>query len=75
MTTLLATIQPILAGAAAPPGAAPVAAAAAPAAVTFALSPGTTNPDQLIDYSTRTGQSLYDTGKSKLMDDEEDKLT
>ena len=75
MTALLAAIQPLLAGAAAPPGAAPVpAAAAAPAAVTFALSPGTTNPDHLIDYSTCTGQSLYDTGKSKLMDDEEEKF-
>ena len=74
MTALLAAIQPLLAGAAPPPGAAPVAAAAAPAAVPFALSPGTTNPDQLIDYSTRTGQGLYDTGKSKLMDDEEDKF-
>ena len=75
MTALLAAIQPLLAGAAAPPGAAPVPpAAAAPPAVAFALSPGTTNPDQLIDYSTRTGQTLYDTGKSKLMDDEEDKF-
>jgi hypothetical protein len=74
MTALLAAIQPLLAGAAAPPGAAPVAAAAAPAAVPFTLSPGTTNPEQLIDYSTRTGQSLYNTGKSKLMDDEEDKF-
>ena len=74
MTALLAAIQPLLAGAA-PPGAAPVpAAAAAPLAVTFALSPGTTNPDQLIDYSTRTGQTLYDTGKSKLMDNEEEKF-
>jgi hypothetical protein len=74
MTALLAAIQPLLAGAAAAPGAAPAAAATAPAAVSFALSPGTTNPDQLIDYSTRTGQSLYDTGKSKLMDDEENKF-
>lgn len=39
MTALLAAIQPLLAGVAAPPGAAPVpAAAAAPAAVAFALS-------------------------------------
>ena len=75
MTALLAAIQQLLAGAAAPPGAAPVPpAAAAPPAVAFALSPGTTNPDQLIDYSTHTGQTLYDTGKSKLMDDEEDKF-
>jgi hypothetical protein len=63
------------AGAAAPPGAPPVPAAApAIPVITFALSPGTTNPDQLIDYSTRTGQSLYYTGKSKLMDDEEEKF-
>ena len=76
MTALLAAIQPLLASVAAPPSAAPVPAAAATLtpAVAFALSPGTTNPDQLIDYSTRTGQSLYDTGKSKLMDDEEDKF-
>ncbi len=75
MTALLAAIQPLLAGAAEPLGALPVQIpAAAPPAITFALSPGTTNPDQLIDYSTRTGQSLYDTGKAKLMDDEEDKF-
>ncbi len=75
MTALLAAIQPLLAGAAAAPGAAPIlAAATVPPAVTFALSPGTTNPDQLIDCSTHTGQRLYDTGKSKLMDDEEEKF-
>ena len=72
---LLATIQPLVAGAAATPGAAPIpAAATVPPAANFALSPGTTNPDQLIDCSTHTGQRLYDTGKSKLMDDEEEKF-
>ncbi len=71
MMALLAAIQPLLASAATPPSAAPVPAAAATVtpAVAFVLSPGTTNTDQLIDYSTCTGQSLYDTGKSKLMDD------
>ena len=66
MTQLLQAIQPFLAGTAVSP---PVAASA-PQPVTFALSPGTTNPDQLIDFSTRTGQALYDTGRAKLMDDE-----
>jgi hypothetical protein len=66
MTQLLRAIQTL--AAAAPAGAIPPAqAATTTTAVTFALSPGTTNPDQLIDYSTRTGQALYDTGKSKLM--------
>ena len=65
--------QPLLAGTPAAPGVA-VAPASDPAAVTFALSPGTTNPDQLINYSTRTGQSLYETGKSKLMDEEGEKF-
>ena len=75
ITALLAAIQPLLAGAAGPPGAPPVPIpVAAPPVITLALSQGTTNPDQLIDYSTRTGQSLYNTGKSKLMDDEEDKF-
>ena len=75
MTALLAAIQPLLAGAAAPPAAAAPGAAPAPVpTVTFALTPGTTNPEQLIDYSTRTGQTLYDTGKSKLMDDESEKF-
>jgi hypothetical protein len=62
MTALLAVIQPLLA-ANAPDAAQGQPAPAALNAVTFALSPGTTNPDQLIDYSNRTGQSLYDTGK------------
>ena len=73
MTQLLQAIQTL--AAAAPAGAIPPAQAAPAApAVTFALSPGTTNPDQLIDYSTRTGQALYDTGKSKLMEAEEEKF-
>ncbi len=72
---LLATIQPLLAGAAAPPAAPPVAPVAiAPTPVNFALSPGTTNPDQLINYSARTGKTLYENGKSKHMSDEEDKF-
>ncbi len=70
MTQLLQAIQPLLAGAVVAP---PVAATAAQP-VTFALSPGTTNPDQLIDFSTRTGQALYDTGRAKLMDDESEKF-
>ena len=73
MMALLAVIQPLLA-ANAPDAALVQPAPAALNAVTFALSPGTTNPDQLIDYSNRTGQSLYDTGKSKLMGDEGEKL-
>ncbi len=75
MMALLATIQPLLAGAAATSNAVPIPASATVLpAVTFALSPGTTNSDKLIDYSTHTGQNLYDTGKSKLMDDEEANL-
>ena len=70
MTQLLQAIQPLLAGA----DAASSFAAAAPQPVAFALSPGTTNPDQLIDFSTRTGQTLYDTGRAKLMDDESEKF-
>ena len=72
MTRLLQAIKPLLAGAAV---ALPVAASA-PQPVTFALSPGTTNPnpDQLIDFSTHTGQALYDTGRAKLMDDESKKF-
>ena len=66
MTQLLQVIQPLLAGAAV----APPVAANAPQLVIFALSPGTTNPDLLIDFSTRTGQALYDTGRAKLIDDE-----
>ena len=75
MTALLAAIQPLLAGAAVPPAAPTPGAVPAPApTVIFALTPGTTNPEQLIDYSTRTGQTLYDNGKSKLMDDESEKF-
>ena len=66
ITQLLQVIQPLLAGAAV---AQPVAANA-PQLVTLVLSPGTTNPDQLIDFSTRTGQALHDTGRAKLIDDE-----
>ena len=73
MTALLAAIQPFLA-ANTPDAAQGRPAPAVQNAVTFALSPGTTNPDPLIDYSNRTGQSLYDTGKSKLMDNEEEKF-
>ena len=69
MNQLLQGIQPLLATSSAT---SPVAAAA-PQLVTFAL-PGTTNPDQLIDFSTRTGQALYDTGRAKLMDDEAEKF-
>ena len=52
MTALLAVIQPLIA-ANAPDAAQGQPAPAALNAVTFALSPGTTNPDQLIDYSNR----------------------
>ncbi len=52
MTQLLQAIQSLLAGA----GAALPVAAFAPQPVTFALSPGTTNPDQLIDYSICMGK-------------------
>jgi hypothetical protein len=75
MMALLAAIQPLLAGAAAAPAVIVPGAATAPVpTVTFALSPGTTNPDQLIGYSSQTGQTLHDTGKSKLMDDEGEKF-
>jgi hypothetical protein len=53
---------------------APPVAASAPQHVTFSLSPGTTNPDQLIDFSTCTGQALHDTSRAKLMDDESKKF-
>ena len=45
----------------------PVPVAPAATSVTFALSPGPTYPDQLIDFSTQTGQALYENGKAKLM--------
>ena len=70
MTQLLQAIQPLLVGAIVAP---PVAATTSQP-VTLALSPGTTNPDQLIDYSTCMGQALYDTGRAKLMDDESEKF-
>ncbi len=70
MTQVLQAIQPLLAGA----GAGPPDSATAPQPVTFALSSGTTNPEQLIDFSTCTGQALYDTGRGKLMDDESEKF-
>ena len=70
MTQLLQAIQPLLVGAVVAP---PVSTTTAQS-VTFALSPGTTNPDQLIDFSNRAGQALYDTGRAKLMDDESEKF-
>ena len=54
MTQLLQAIQTLAAAApirAIPPSQVVPAATA----VTFAFSPGTANPDQLIDYSTCTG--------------------
>ena len=42
--------------------------------MTFVLSPGTTSPDQLIDFSTRMGQALFDAGRAKLMDDQSEKF-
>ena len=64
MTQFVQAIEQLLAGA----GAAPPVAATAPQPVIFALSPRNTNPDQLIDFSTCTGQSLHDAGRAKLMD-------
>jgi hypothetical protein len=73
LTQLLQAIQTL--AKAAPAGATPLAPVA-PAAVTvtFTLSPGTTNPDQLIDFLTCTGQALYETGKSKLMEAEDNRF-
>ena len=64
MTQLLQTIQPLLAGA----GISSPVAAAAPQPVIFVLSQETTNPDQLIDFSTHKGQALFNAGGAKLDD-------
>lgn len=52
MAQLLQAIQPLLDAACT---ILPAVATMASVTATFALSPGATNPDQLIDYSTRTG--------------------
>ena len=70
ITQLLQSTQPLLAQG----GAAPPAAATASQPVTLVLTLGTTNPDQLIDFSTRSGQALYDAGRAKLMDEEHEKF-
>lgn len=59
--------------AAAPPAPVP-AVPAAPAAVTFATTPGTTNQDDLIDYSTRYGAALYEYGAKGLYEKDEEKF-
>ena len=69
MNQLPQTIKPLLVQACATPPA--VAVALQP--VSFALTPGITNPDQLMDISNWTAQALYNASKAKLMDDESKK--
>jgi hypothetical protein len=42
--------------------------------VTFTLTPGNVNHDQLIDISTHMRQALYDSGTTKLIDNESEKF-
>ena len=44
------------------------------AAVNFAISPGTSNQSDVIDYGTRYGMALYDMGIKPLYDSEETKF-
>jgi hypothetical protein len=61
MANLIAALQPILTGTAPAPT----------VTVTYAATPGTHNVTSLIDYSTRTGTSVYQDGIRSLFDDEE----
>lgn len=42
--------------------------------MTFTLTPGNVNHDQLIDISTHMRQALYDSGTTKLIDNESEKF-
>ena len=65
ITTLQAQVAALVA---ASPAAPAVAAAAAGHTVTFAETPQTLNPDNLLDYSSKRGASVFEQGCKPLDD-------